>query len=63
MSIMLPEIAFVVLLCVPVAILAGFLLIRLMDEYIRINQEKKEEKERRRKAAEQQNRRRRGYYR
>lgn len=53
------KVLFVIMLALPVAILAGFLLIRLMDELIRLNREKKEQKERERKALEQQQQRRR----
>ena len=61
MSSMMMKIFFVALLCLPVALLAGLLFVRLVDEYIKINREKKEKKERQRLALEHQARRRRGY--
>lgn len=62
MSVGALKIIFVILLCIPVAILAVFLLNRLMDELIRMNRERKEQKERERRAREQQERRRRRWY-
>lgn len=56
------KIIFVILLCIPVAILAVFLLGHLADEVIRINRERKEQQERERQAREQQERRRRRWY-
>lgn len=58
MSAILLKAIFAALLCVPVAIVAGRLIIRLMDEYIKINKEKKELKEREKKALEQRKKRR-----